>query len=56
MSRSHDRRPENTNISVSLPKELVKKVDEISNKEQRSRSNMISVLLQDALKKSKANV
>ena len=55
MARSHVRRLENTNISVSLPKELVKKVDEISNKEQRSRSNMIAVLLQDALKKSKAN-
>lgn len=55
MSRSHDRRPENTNISVSLPKNLVIKLDKISTQEQRSRSNMIAVLLKEALAKSKAN-
>lgn len=55
MPRSHDRRPENTNISVSLPKELVEKLDAISFREQRSRSNMIAVLLKEALEKNKVN-
>ena len=53
MSRSHDRRPENTNISVSLPKDLVNKLDEASIREHRSRSNMITVLLKEALEKNK---
>ena len=52
MNRSHSRRPENTNISISLPKELVKKLDRISEQQHRSRSNMITVLLKEALKKN----
>ena len=55
MMKSHDRRPENTNISVSLPKELVKKLDEVSTHQQRSRSNMIAVLLKEALKNNRVN-
>jgi metal-responsive CopG/Arc/MetJ family transcriptional regulator len=36
-------------ISVALSKNLIKKLDEESMKEQRSRSNLIEILIEKAL-------
>lgn len=34
-------------VSISLPDEIVNKIDLISNKEKRNRSNMINFILED---------
>ena len=36
---------------IRMPDELVKKIEEMAEREDRSRSNMIRVLLEDAIKK-----
>lgn len=38
-------------IMIRMPDELVKKIEEMAEREDRSRSNMIRVLLEDAIKK-----
>jgi metal-responsive CopG/Arc/MetJ family transcriptional regulator len=41
-----------TKISVSIPRELVEAIDAIAFKEERNRSNMITVLLRRAVSSS----
>ncbi len=44
--KSHSRAPGMTQISISLPEHLVKKVDDLADKVNRSRSNYIAYILQ----------
>jgi len=44
-NKSHARAPGMTQISISLPKRLVDKVDRLSGNENRSRSNYIAHIL-----------
>lgn len=44
-NKSHARAPGMTQISISLPQRLVKKVDRLSEKENRSRSNYIAYII-----------
>ena len=48
-SRHHLRADGSTKISVSIPQELVDAIDAIALKEERNRSNMITVLLRRAV-------
>ena len=48
-SRHHMRAEGSTKISVSIPRELVEAIDAIALKEERNRSNMITVLLRRAV-------
>jgi metal-responsive CopG/Arc/MetJ family transcriptional regulator len=41
-------------LSVSVPKEIIDKARELAKSEKRSLSNMVSVLLEEALKEKKA--
>ena len=49
ISRHHLRADGSTKISVSIPQELVDAIDAIALKEERNRSNMITVLLRRAV-------
>ena len=49
ISRHHLRADGSTKISVSIPQELVDAIDAIAVKEERNRSNMITVLLRRAV-------
>jgi len=48
-NRHHLRAEGSTKISVSIPQELVDAIDAIAVKEERNRSNMITVLLRRAV-------
>lgn len=48
-NRHHMRAEGSTKISVSIPQELVDAIDAIALKEERNRSNMITVLLRRAV-------
>ena len=48
-SRHHMRAQGSTKISISIPQELVDAIDAIALKEERNRSNMITVLLRRAV-------
>lgn len=48
-SRHHMRAEGSTKISVSIPQELVDAIDAIALKEERNRSNMVTVLLRRAV-------
>lgn len=45
--KSHDRAPGMTQVSISIPQELVEKVDRLAKLERRSRSNYIVKVLED---------
>jgi metal-responsive CopG/Arc/MetJ family transcriptional regulator len=45
---------EMANFSVNINKELLKKIEELSKRENRSRNNMIHQLLEMAVKQEKA--
>lgn len=49
MTRHHMRAPGSTKISVSIPQDLVDAIDAIALKEERTRSNMVTVLLRRAV-------
>jgi metal-responsive CopG/Arc/MetJ family transcriptional regulator len=49
--RNHDRKPENTNISISIPADLVKEIDRMAVQQHRSRSNWITVVIDQKLHK-----
>ena len=49
-TRNHDRKIENTNISISLPRSILIELDHIAEGERRSRSNLITILLDRELK------
>lgn len=48
-NRHHMRAEGSTKISVSIPQELVDAIDAIALKEERNRSNMVTVLLRRAV-------
>lgn len=48
-NRHHLRAEGSTKISISIPQELVDAIDAIARKEERNRSNMITVLLRRAV-------
>ncbi|OIO59586.1 MAG: hypothetical protein COZ46_07030 [Verrucomicrobia bacterium CG_4_10_14_3_um_filter_43_23] len=45
--KSHERAPGMTQVSISIPKRLVDKVDRLAKVERRSRSNYIVKVLED---------
>ncbi|VGO14777.1 hypothetical protein PDESU_03346 [Pontiella desulfatans] len=53
MAKSQDEESGKTNISITLPRELIKQLDVISRQEQRSRSNMIAVMCEEIIQKKK---
>ena len=48
-AKSYRRAPGQTKISVSIPIETVKRLDQRAEQEHRSRSNLITVLLDNKL-------
>lgn len=40
-----------TQVAIYIDEELLKKIDRIATRQSRTRSNLITVLLEDALKK-----
>ena len=49
VSRHHMRAEGSTKISISIPRDLVDAIDAIALKEERNRSNMVTVLLRRAV-------
>lgn len=49
ISRHHLRADGSTKISISIPQDLVDAIDAIALKEERNRSNMVTVLLRRAV-------
>ena len=52
---SHARRPENTKVSVSMSKELLDQIDERAHQENRSRSNMISIMIKEEIQRGESD-
>lgn len=53
-ANKHGRAPGKTQISISLPQSLVKKIDQIAATENRNRSNFIATHLGDLVAKLEA--
>jgi hypothetical protein len=47
--RSHDRSPDQTSTSISLPKKLLEQIRTLAGKQERSASAQIRIMLADAI-------
>lgn len=47
--RNHNRAPDKTQTSIAVPKSLLEQIQTLADKELRTRNNMITVLLKEAL-------